>query len=280
MPFLSTSRLTFHYRQHGDEGGLPMLLLHGSFGSGRWWERFLDVLPKEILAVAPDLRGCGRSEHSDHGYAIQEQAEDIAALVEALGWRDFDLVAHSSSAAIAVEYALAHQEKLASLILINPAPLEGVTTPPEGLRLLQEMRSDRALLARGIAAMMVSFDSQDRPSSPADRELFAVLVEDAAAMAPAAFTATAVALAGWNRFADAQRLTLPSLVVWGDRDEIVQRDAVTRTLIAIPGANNLEILRGVGHSPMIEAPLRLAERIIEFLSQEDEEPDNRFPDIA
>ena len=46
------------------------------------------------------------------------------------------------------------------------------------------------------------------------------------------------------------------------------RDAVTRTLIAIPGANNLEVLAGVGHAPMIEAPLTLAERIVDFVSEE------------
>jgi pimeloyl-ACP methyl ester carboxylesterase len=87
-------------------------------------------------------------------------------------------------------------------------------------------------------------------------------------MAPAAFTALAESLSQWNRFAEARRLTLPTLVVWGELDEIVTREATTRTLIAIPGATNLEVLQGVGHSPMIEAPLTLAEKIVEFIIQD------------
>ena len=43
---------------------------------------------------------------------------------------------------------------------------------------------------------------------------------------------------------------------------------MTRSLIAIPGANNLEVIRGVGHSPMIEAPLGLAERLIDFITED------------
>jgi pimeloyl-ACP methyl ester carboxylesterase len=96
----------------------------------------------------------------------------------------------------------------------------------------------------------------------------AQLVDDAAQMAPPAFTALTESLSHWNRFADARQLTLPTLVVWGEQDEIVSREATTRTLIAIPGAANLEILRGVGHSPQIEAPLTLAEQIIEFIAED------------
>ena len=87
-------------------------------------------------------------------------------------------------------------------------------------------------------------------------------------MAPAAFTAVAEALGRWNRLEEAQRLTLPTLLLLGTDDIIVERDAATRSLLAIPGAANLEILRGIGHCPMIESPVILAERIIDFITEE------------
>ena len=87
-------------------------------------------------------------------------------------------------------------------------------------------------------------------------------------MAPAAFTAVAEGLGRWNRFADVAQLTLPTLLVWGELDVIVDRDATTRTLVAMPGAHNLEVIHQVGHSPMIEAPVALAERIIEFITDD------------
>ncbi len=104
--------------------------------------------------------------------------------------------------------------------------------------------------------------------APAAGALFEALVDDAQGMAPAAFVDVARSLSQWNRFADARQLTLPTLLVWGDQDVIVDRAAATRTLIAIPGANNLEVMHGVGHSPMLEAPQRLAEIYVNFITQD------------
>lgn len=268
MHLLNTPRMTFHYRSHGDPDGLPMLLIHGSFASGRWWEPMMSILPDEIRTIAPDMRGCGQSEKSAAGYAIKEQAEDLHAFVEAMRLQDVDLVAHSSGAATAMEFALRYPDRLATLTLVDPAPVEGVFTPTDGFMLLEQMRTDRDLLGDGLAVMMSTFDRTLAEGNEASAHFFTQLVDDAAKQAPAAFTATASALSQWNRFADAKSLTLPTVIIWGDQDEIVGRDAMTRTLIAIPGANNLEVLRGVGHSPMIEAPLRLAERIINFVTED------------
>ncbi|MBI1295089.1 alpha/beta fold hydrolase [bacterium] len=267
MPMLETERMTFHYRTHGAEDGLPMLLLHGSFATSRWWEPFFAILPEDIFAIAPDLRGCGASTHSDGGYAIEDQAADVAAFVDGLGLNDFDLVGHSSGGAIAVEYALNQMARLHSLVLVDTAPVEGVFTPVEGLRLLDSMREDRDLLARALATLMPTAPPSTMTQAEFDA-FFAQLVEDASQMAPAAFSAVAHALDRWNRFEEARRLSLPTLLIWGNEDTIIDRDAITRTLIAIPGASNLEVLRGVGHSPMIESPVVLAERIIDFVAEE------------
>jgi len=94
--FVTTSRMKFHYRTHGDPDGMPMLLVHGSFGSSRWWEPFISLLPVEIYAIAVDLRGSGQSEQSDNGYTIAEQAEDLLSFVQVMGLQEIDLVAHSS----------------------------------------------------------------------------------------------------------------------------------------------------------------------------------------
>lgn len=267
MPTLTTPRLTFHYRTHGDADGLPMLLLHGSFASSRWWEPFFEILPDEIYAIAPDLRGCGGSEQSKNGYEIPEQAEDIAAFVDGLGLEDFDLVGHSSGGPIAIEYVLTHPGRARSLILLDSAPIEGVFTPLEGYQLLEQMQADRDLLRQALASLM---PATPPPTMTAEEfhAFFERLVDDAAGMAPAAFTAVARALDHWNRFEEARRLSLPSLLLWGALDTLVDRDSTTRMLIAIPGAANLEVLAGVGHSPMIESPVALAERIIDFITED------------
>lgn len=258
---VATPRLTFYCRTWGEPDGIPLLLLHGSYGTSRWWEFFGPLLPEQIYAVAPDLRGCGRSTKSDSGYRVEEQAEDISALIDALDWPELHLVAHSSSGPIAIEYALTHGGALSTLTLVDSAPVEGVFTPLDTYLLLEQMKSDRQLLSEAIQALMPAFALD----AAANRAFFEQLVDDAAQMAPAAFTEPARGLSSWNRFADARQLTLPTLLVWGERDILVDRDATTRTLLAIPGASNLEVMRGIGHSPMLEAPAALAELFVTFM---------------
>ncbi len=258
---LTTGRLTHFLRTFGAADGIPVLLLHGSYATGRWWERFAAALPEQFYAVAPDLRGCGGSEHTAAGYEIESIADDVAALAAALEWQEFHLVGHSTGGAVAMEFALRHQELLSSLTLIDTAPAEGVFTPLDTYLLLERMRTDRELLAAALSLLMPSFDR----STAENGVFFDRLVDDAAAMAPAAFTETARSLTQWNRFADVRRLGLPVLLLWGDQDTIVGRESTTRTLLSIPGARNLEVLRNTGHSPHIEAPQAVADRFIEFI---------------
>ncbi len=261
---VQTERLTMHCRLHGDEEGLPMLLVHGSFGSSRWWEPLFALLPEAIYAVAPDLRGCGESDKPETGYTIAEQAADLWALVDELGWRNFDLVGHASGGAIAIEMALTHPGLLNTLTLVDPAPIEGIFTPLDGILALAEMQKNEALLRQALTLLLPTYDQQMAEHGA----FFDQLVLDAQTMAPAAFTAVAESLNQWNRLDDAAQLTLPTLIIWGDQDALVHRDAMTRSLLAIPGANNLDVLRNVGHSPMIEAPLALAERLLEFITED------------
>ena len=261
---VETARVRMHYREQGQPDGLPLLLVHGSFGSSRWWEPFLAILPEEIHAIALDLRGCGQSEKPDAGYTIEEQAEDLWAFVAAIGFDDFDLVGHASGAAVAIEFTLNHNSAVNTLSLVDPAPIEGVFTPLEAIMVLAQMRTDEALLRQALASLMPTYPV----TAPEPARFFDQLVTDAQQMAPAAFTAIAESLNRWNRFSEAKALTLPTLLIWGDQDHLVTRDAMTRSLIAIPGANNLEVMRDVGHSPMIEAPIGLAERLIEFITED------------
>lgn len=264
----ATARMHFHCRSWGAEGGIPLLLLHGSFGTGRWWERFGALLPPEFYAVAPDLRGCGQSERSAAGYAIEEQSADLLALAEALGWDDFHLLAHGSSGAIAMQFALDHGSRVATLTLVDTAPVEGVFTPLDAFLLLEQMRTDTDLLRQALLLLLPSLPLAEGAGAGENRALLDQFVADAAGMAPAAFTENARALSQWNRFGEARRLTLPTLLIWGDQDTLVDRAATTRTLLAIPGANNLEVLHGVGHAPMIEAPALLVELFTDFITQD------------
>ncbi len=262
MPVLQLpdTHLAYEAAGHGEQA---VLFVHGSFASSRWWQPSVARLPADLYtAYMPDLQGCGRSGRPQDptSYAIAHQAADLAALISALDLHRLHLVGHSMGAAIVLTYAVQHPERLRSLTLVSTPSPEGTPTPPEAYALLDEMRTDRSLLLRGLASTM--------PARPPDAFL-QQLVDDAQGQAPAAFAATAEAMATWRLPAAAlSQLRLPVLLMWGDQDLIVGRSVQTQLLLSIPGANNLEVFRGCGHTPMLERTEAFVMALRNFLEQD------------
>jgi pimeloyl-ACP methyl ester carboxylesterase len=122
---------------------LPVLFLHSLAGNGGQWALQLDHLRRHRRAVALDLRGHGESDPAEDGdYSIAGLADDVAAAADQLGLRRFILAGHSLGAAVAIEYAGRHPERIAGLLLVDPNG--DMTRVPEGeLRpFLEALRAD------------------------------------------------------------------------------------------------------------------------------------------
>jgi len=110
-------------RDGGDPaaGAAPVLFVHSLAGNGGQWALQLDHLRRHRRAVAFDLRGHGDSDPADDGdYTVPALAQDVAAVADQLDLRHFVLVGHSLGAAVAIEYAGRHPERLAGLLLVDP----------------------------------------------------------------------------------------------------------------------------------------------------------------
>lgn len=262
MRIATSDGVSLHVLRRG-EGPEPVLFVHGSFASGRWWQPAAALLPRDAFSAwLPDLRGCGGSDRSEDAarYLVESQVQDLAAILDGLNLAGVHLVGHSLGAAIALTYAADHAHRLRSLTLVSTPSPQGTPTPSEGYELLEKMRDDRALLAQALASVM--------PARAPDA-FFQQLVTDAAAQSPAAFTATARALEMW-RLPRARRahLRLPVLLIWGERDLFVERSVQDDLLLSIPGANNLELFQSCGHSPMLERPDGFAQTLLDFIGQD------------
>lgn len=261
MPFLSTPRGRFFYRQApGDD---PILVfLHGNLGTSSWWRPVLDLLPAGWRGLAFDAIGYGYTDRSDRldRFAISAQALDLAACLTALRLERVQLVAHSTSTAVAIDYALAHPSQVVALILVGPVPVSGALTPPEAYPLLERLTQERDLLARAIHASAPSLD----PASPQ----FMQLVDESAGASPLALVAIARGLDAWQPVDRLRHLTLPVLLIRGEADVMLGEEEAEQTLLAIPGANNLEVFHGVGHSPMLENPQGFVHSLVSFVAED------------
>jgi pimeloyl-ACP methyl ester carboxylesterase len=104
-----------------EDGGLPVLFVHSLGGNGGQWMLQLDHLRRHRRAAALDLRGHGDSDPAvGSDYSIEGLAADIAAAADELGLRHFVLVGHSLGAAVAIEYASRHKERVRGLLLVDP----------------------------------------------------------------------------------------------------------------------------------------------------------------
>ena len=111
---------------YADDGGtgdrLPVVLLHCSAGTVSQWSAQLEHLRRDRRAVALEWRGHGRSgSPADGDYSFTAMAADVEQAVERLGIRRFVLVGHSTGGLIALEYAADHPERVAGLLLADPA---------------------------------------------------------------------------------------------------------------------------------------------------------------
>jgi pimeloyl-ACP methyl ester carboxylesterase len=115
----------------GSGGGIPVLLLHSGAGSTGHWSAQLAHLRRQRRAIALDLRGHGRSRPAADGdYSVPAMARDVAAAAEFLGLQRFVLIGHSLGGAVAVEVAGRHPERVAGLLLLDPAS-DGRSMPEE-----------------------------------------------------------------------------------------------------------------------------------------------------
>ncbi|MFF2275083.1 alpha/beta fold hydrolase [Agromyces sp. NPDC058126] len=114
---------------HVDAAGLPVLAVHGITASHRNWDLFAEAMPERRI-VAPDLRGRGRSNGLPGPYGLEQHADDLAAMLDALGIERAYVVGHSMGAFVSVRLAERHPERVAGLALVDG----GLPVPsPEGV---------------------------------------------------------------------------------------------------------------------------------------------------
>ena len=99
--------------------GRPLLLLHGWPEFWLTWEPVMTRLAARFDLIAPDLRGFGSSDKPAGPFGPDEQTEDLAALIDALGVGPVGVVSHDVGATITQTLARRHPDRIAGLFFFN-----------------------------------------------------------------------------------------------------------------------------------------------------------------
>jgi pimeloyl-ACP methyl ester carboxylesterase len=112
---------------YAEDGGVagerpPGVFLHSTAGTASQWSAQLEHLRPHRRAVALEWRGHGRSgSPADGDYSFPTMAADVGEAVERLELERFMLVGHSGGGLVALQYAAEHPERVAGLLLMDPA---------------------------------------------------------------------------------------------------------------------------------------------------------------
>lgn len=221
-----------------------MLLIHGNFAGKSWWRELLEAPPPGHRLIAPDLPGFGESLGGENFTPdIPKYARSLARFLKHLGVENPVLVGHSFGTAVAIELALSEPERFPTMMLLSPAPLDGLHTLRYLEPILESYCHDRRGLRRALKRTM-------RTRTPPYLD---DLVDEARMMHPANFSGNVRLLSDWSVDGQLLRYTTPVLVASGDRDTLVPPSSAEATARAFPiGA--YACTRNAGHSPQIEAP--------------------------
>ncbi|MEU4829577.1 alpha/beta hydrolase [Streptosporangium sp. NPDC023615] len=250
------------YDTFGSPEGRPLLLIMG-LGSQmiQWDEDFCRLLAERGHHVVRfDNRDVGESTHLHEAggpgggwngrvpYRLDDMADDAAGLLEALGLESAHVAGVSMGGMIAQALAIRHPRRVRSLtsMMSTPSPQAAPPTEAAMAALMAPPAPDREA---AIRRTVTTWEVIGSPGYPADRERIAevaALSYDRAYDPAGTTRQLAAIMASGDRAPLLARLTVPTLVLHGEDDQLIPLSGGIATAEAIPGARLLTF-PGMGH---------------------------------
>lgn len=258
-----------HVYTSGPENAPNVVLVHGIGDKGaRDWTGLTSMLAPDFHVISFDLPGFGRSSKGNEQYTPKNYAAFIHYVVQQrVTKRPFFLVGHSMGGAVALRYAALYPQDVQALVL---ADVPGILNHLAYSRYLGHLGIDHFVpkiyraqndhlsnLMSTIAGKLewAKLAPQILLLTPRFRQKF--LSAD-----PARIAGLALVLEDFS--ADLERVRIPTLVLWGGRDELAPlRNG--RVLSANLPQAQLKVFASSGHTPMDDVPELFNRRVTEFL---------------
>jgi pimeloyl-ACP methyl ester carboxylesterase len=261
--------IDIHYLEQGE--GDTLVLLHGGVVSTNplWtgvpiaYASHMDALAAHFRVIAPDTRGGGRTRHDEGPMTFDVLADDVAALIEALGLERPAVAGFSEGGITATILGIRHPGAVSAIV--NDAGFDSFDpASPTGpvMRQILGGSPDASEANPDIAARQFEASEQMRP-------MFELMKRDQDEGQGDGHWRTYLELT-WQRmtsypgyiFSDLAKITAPTLILCGDRDEFCSVEMAVAAYRPLPDGE-LAILPGHGHyiPPVaIEATIEFLER--------------------
>lgn len=255
--FVSVKDLNIHVLVEGPPGAAPLVLLHSLGTTAHVWDEQAAELSRSFRVIRPDLRGHGLTTCTPGPYSMELFADDLAALLDALGINQAHIGGISIGGMVAQAFAAAHPKRAASLLLVDTAmaipPAQSWTERAAKVRAEGITAIADAVIARWVTPAFMSA----APTEGLRSMLLRTPVEG--------YAASAEAIAAADLSAATSGLNLPTLIIAGDQDQATPVASAQALNQAIVGSS-LVVIENAAHIPLVEKPEEITSAMLNFLN--------------
>jgi pimeloyl-ACP methyl ester carboxylesterase len=262
--------------------GPPVVLIHGMVNSSRHWEQVALRLADSYTVIAPDLIGHGDSATPRGDYSLGAHAAVIRDLLTVIGIERATIVGHSLGGGVAMQFFYQFPQRTERLALVSSGGLGHEVSPMLRSAALPGMSALLSLAAhRRVLDLLWEIGERMRArGSGRGVYVHAVVralrpLQDAGAREAFLQTLRSVIDVHGQRVSARDRLYLldsvPTLIVWGERDHTIPLEHGRAAHAALPHAQ-FETLPRAAHFPHLEDPEGLAEALRRFVESTEPAP--------
>jgi pimeloyl-ACP methyl ester carboxylesterase len=270
--FIPLMGMNVHYRDEGNStDSIPIVLIHGTSSSLLTWDSVVNNLKDKHRIIRMDLPAFGLTGPNPFkDYSFDYYTRFVDSFLLKLAVNKCIIIGNSLGGGIAWHYALAYPQKVAKLVLVDASGFSSLSKSKGALGF--------KIAQTPVLNQIVKFVT---PRFLVRKSLEDVYADDSRISDSLVDIYFKMTLREGNRSALIDRmragfqnesekiaaLKTPTLIIWGEQDQLIPVEHAYRFQKAIPNSQ-LSVFKSVGHVPMEEAPKQFTTTLTNFLNQQ------------
>ncbi len=267
--FIVVDGVRIHYRDEGQ--GPVIVLLHANYASSFMWEPWAAALKDRYRVIRYDLTAHGLTGPDPTGdYTLERSVKLFGGFVDQLGLQQFSIGGTSLGGTVGMHFTVAHPERVQRLILLSPGSLEkdvrGRTTPRNVPKIADIFEY---VTPRWIASGLLKsgYGDKSKLTDSVIDEWYEMWMREGNR---GAMLGNLRQYVSGDVEGKIRAVRVPVLLMWGEKNPRVPLPLAyefQKLLVNAPSVK-LEVLKGVGHMAVQEAPQETARIVREYLDAE------------
>jgi 3-oxoadipate enol-lactonase len=258
VPLRDGTRLA--YRLTKGNGSGRVVLIHSLAMDGSFWDRVAPLLKDHADVLVYDCRGHGQSDRPEGPYTVALFADDLADLLDRLGWRSAAVCGASMGGTVAIAFAAAYPDRVEALGLFDTTCWYGPEAPAQWAERAQKALDEGMnALVQFQKTRWFSDSFRDQHPDIVDRAVEVFLANDVRCYAE-----TCRMLGAADKRDALKNFRMPCAILVGAEDYATPVEMARVLEAGIAGAT-LEVIENVRHLTPLEVPEAVARRIISLI---------------